>query len=85
MTIVTNFYLGSIPVTNELHLVSSGSKSHSVSGVIAVIHGCSFMHWAQQQEGVTDFNARWGGGDVWGASVPLQLMLNSVSSEALSL
>ena len=30
--IVTNSYLGSIPVTNELHQVSKGSKSHSISG-----------------------------------------------------
>ena len=29
---VTYYYLGSIPVTNELHLVSKGSKSHSISG-----------------------------------------------------
>ena len=29
---VTNFYLGSIPVTNELHQVSKGSKSHLISG-----------------------------------------------------
>ena len=29
---VTNSYLGSIPVTNELHQVSKGSKGHLISG-----------------------------------------------------
>ena len=29
---ISNSYLGSIPVRNELHLVSSGSKSHLISG-----------------------------------------------------
>ena len=29
---VTNYQYGSIPVLNELHLVSSGSKSHLISG-----------------------------------------------------
>ena len=29
---VTKTYLGSIPVTNELHQVSKGSKSHSITG-----------------------------------------------------
>ena len=29
---VINSYLGSIPVTNELHQVSKGSKSHLISG-----------------------------------------------------
>ena len=32
MLCVTNSYLGSIPVTNELHQVSKGSKSHLISG-----------------------------------------------------
>ena len=32
MQCVTNSYLGSIPVTNELHQVSKGSKSHLISG-----------------------------------------------------
>ena len=29
---VTYYYLGSIPVTNELHQVSKGSKSYLISG-----------------------------------------------------
>ena len=29
---VTYYYLGSIPVTNELHQASKGSKSYSISG-----------------------------------------------------
>ena len=29
---VANSYLGSIPVANELHQVSKGSKSHLISG-----------------------------------------------------
>ena len=29
---IANSYLGSIPVTNELHHVSKGSKSHLISG-----------------------------------------------------
>ena len=32
LMIVTNSYLGSIPVTNELHQVSKGSRSHLISG-----------------------------------------------------
>ena len=37
---VTNSYLGSIPVTNELHQVSKGSKSHLISGGDS---GCSWV------------------------------------------
>ena len=50
---VTNYYYGSISVLNELHLVSSGNKSHLISGgVTAVVHGCSFMHWTHGKKGV---------------------------------
>ena len=32
LVLFTNYYYGSIPVINELHLVSSGSKSYLISG-----------------------------------------------------
>ena len=56
---VTNSYLGSIPVRNELHQVSRGSNSHLISGVTAVVHGYSFELWTQLQGGVSDCNASW--------------------------
>ena len=59
---VTNSYLGSIPVTNELHQVSKGSKSHLISG------GDSSCSWVLVRalgllsgRGVAGYNAGWGG------------------------
>ena len=30
-----------------------------ISGATAVVHGCSFMHWAYQKGGVAGCNAGW--------------------------
>ena len=46
--------------------LAMGARVISSQGATAVIHGCSFVHWAYGEKGVTDCNAEWGVGDVWG-------------------
>ena len=73
---VTNYYYGSIPVLNELHLVSSGSKSHLISGGDG---SCSRVFiralgpWEERSWELWCWVGSWWYGGSWKAPVPPQL------------
>ena len=51
--IVTNYYYGSIPVRMSSTWLAMGARVILSQGVTAVIHGCSFVHWANGKELLT--------------------------------